>query len=299
MKIVRRNISGTKPKGKKNTQANTVAKKPKRRASRLYKLPRRGELFKSEHMPPVAKEFYKRLSQIYGIPLKDLLPKFAELPPLLYDALLVAGYYDSLKHEMNVHTIFKVLLKGKAPKGVLEEELLHSGQMLLTEAEYTRFERKYMKKLSEQKEKERKRLQALKLFRQKPFVEATAKAYEKPLSAAYKAAIAPFVLYVILRAYPAVAISLSASWAALRAYRRFVSRGYYKRHGVDGLIILFTDPPKKWQLKNLSAKEKEFIEKGYLKERGGLTKKGMQFIRERIPRQVLIENVRFLRSKRR
>jgi len=296
VKLARKNAA-IESKWRQNKRASVATKRLKKRTPRLYKFPESGKPFKREHLTPIAKKFYKRLSQIYGIPLSDLLPKMAVNQPLMVD-FFAKGYYNPSAHEIGLHSAFYVLLKGRAPKGVLEEELLHSAQHLLTEAEFTRFKRKYLQKMEKEKRMEKEGMHSLRSVRHRPFIEATAKMGESLPKAAYNTLAIPLLTYAILGAHPAVAISLSASWASLRAYRRFISRGYYKRHGTDGFIVLFTDPPKKWRLSNLSAKEKEFIEKGYLSKRGGLTKMGIGFIRRRIPRQVLLENARFLRGER-
>lgn len=296
MKLAKKNAV-IKPKGRQNKRASVAAKRLKKRTPRLSNFPQSGKPFNLGYLTPIAKKFYKRLSQIYGIPLNDLLPKMAANQPLMTD-LFASGYYNPSAHEIGLHSVFHEVFGGRAPTSVLEEELFHSAQHLLTEAEFTRFKRKYLQKMGKEKMAQKVSVHSLRSIRRKPFLEATAKIGESLPHAIHATLLAPAMTYALLGGHPAVAISLSASWVSLRAYRRFVSRGYYKRHGTDGFILLFSDPPKKWRLSNLSAKEKEFIKKGYLSKTGGLTKKGISFIRGRIPRQVLLENARFLRGER-
>ena len=65
---------------------------------------------------------------------------------------------------------------------------------------------------------------------------------------------------------------------------------YFKRHGPDGLILLYANPPKELNLYKIKDWEKQVIQQGYLKINGGLTKKGMSYLRDTWSRKQIIKN---------
>jgi len=81
-------------------------------------------------------------------------------------------------------------------------------------------------------------------------------------------------------------------------YRGMATRHYFKKHGADGLILLFADPPKDLELLHLRKREKKFLENGYLKKKGGLTRKGIQYLRQILPRGLVLERLQDLKESR-
>lgn len=65
------------------------------------------------------------------------------------------------------------------------------------------------------------------------------------------------------------------------------------KHGVDALILLYANPITEPLKKQLMDWEKKMIGEGYLRARGGLTPRGIKFIKGIAPRQSVLKKVHF------
>ncbi len=83
-------------------------------------------------------------------------------------------------------------------------------------------------------------------------------------------------------------LRIQLTWA-LPSVRNFIAKGFYKRHGVDGMLLIFAYPPKESDIIHLRAHEKKLVKEAYLKERGGMTRKGIQLLHTLVPRETIVE----------
>lgn len=71
--------------------------------------------------------------------------------------------------------------------------------------------------------------------------------------------------------------------------RQALVKKFYRKHGVDGLLMLYAFPPKKSDLLRLPWYEKRMIEKWFLKPQGGFTEKGLRFFKRKVNMKKLNE----------
>lgn len=252
-------------------------------------MPKYGNSFAKTDLPKVSGEMYARMAQIYGIPVKDLTPV-----RIFSGGQFVVPMYRAVTH--SVSSAFK--------RGALDHEMLHSLQIMLMRARRMKEKQVRAEGHAEQKD------QRLSLWRDLKevleFLHPTKRAYDKKFSEPAADTGVPYRYQVIqalgtptaglifglgLVINPKIGIPLALATAVPGTFRRVMVRRYYKKHGADGLILLFAEPPQKFDLLNLREKEKEFVEKGYLEPKGGLTRKGRQYLKRLIPRGRLIERI--------
>ena len=69
---------------------------------------------------------------------------------------------------------------------------------------------------------------------------------------------------------------------------------FFRTHGADGIILLSAVPIKNYDIGKIRAYEKEMVKNGILSPKGGLTKKGIRLIKEKMPKG---EILRFRRQQ--
>lgn len=71
-----------------------------------------------------------------------------------------------------------------------------------------------------------------------------------------------------------------------------------KKYGEDGILLLWAAPPKKLDALQIPNWEKQMIQKGYLKENKGLTKKGLQYFRKHLQTQAIWKRLAKFKEER-
>ncbi|MCX6802042.1 MAG: hypothetical protein NT067_02920 [Candidatus Diapherotrites archaeon] len=256
-------------------------------------LPRAGERIREENLTPVSKKAYSRISQISDIPLETLLPSMAtEMPRYL------SGGYDFTSHQIGIKDgIGEPSKRPFVAEKTADEELQHGLQGLFQETPMLRAR----KTGKPQRRQNGRTVSANKAYyqqlREKPGIEATARVHINRRQAFGNAVMFPAMVLPFLGLNYKAILGLFAVTASRRVFNTFVARGYYKRHGTDGLILLFADPPKNWSMLRLRAKERFFINNGFLERRGGLTEKGIGYFRQKAPKEKIMENLRIMRGQ--
>ncbi len=277
------------------------------RALKKVPIPKRGERFERRHLTPIAEQAYLRLSQIYGVPLKELLPFRTKHDYGIFS--ITRASYSPFTHEIKLKPrtssragalLFKREVKMGAAE--IEEELLHSLQHLLSQTKTLKEVKKYYphRRLISKVKAALYNLTIGKMkrtFASLAGKEPSAKVHlSKPeLFIDSQAYVAPLMLLAIIN--PKVGLPAFIAGSAWGTYLRYVSKEYFKRHGADGLILLFADPPKNWNMGKLKERERFFIENNLLEENSGLTRKGIRYLHEKLPREVLLENIRLMRNE--
>lgn len=78
-----------------------------------------------------------------------------------------------------------------------------------------------------------------------------------------------------------------ATHYGIQLVRQTFVRNVIKRHGEDGLLLLWIAPPKEMDALFVRSWEKKMVQNGYLKPEGGLTRKGLRYWRERLQPQAI------------
>ncbi len=239
-----------------------------------------GETFGKSNLPKITGKMYSRLSQILGIPVKELTPVYIEN---VYFSTYYPAYHEA-----------RIGLGGK------EHELLHSLQILLQKGPRAEM-RRSLEKFHHKKKTSLKEIIGI-LSRVYSIKDPDFRTYLDPSARVADSQIRQPVMQTLSNPYatPFLISAALFSWKAIpiaflvsvpHIYRGMATRHYYKKHGADGLILLFADPPKNLDLLHLRKREKEFVEKGYLKKRGGFTRKGIQYLRQIMPRGLVLERL--------
>ena len=254
------------------------------------KLPPMYGRFTRETMPEIAYNLFKRISEIYGIPIKELTPARGENLPFF----VPFHAYDPKRYEVrfNVSPLDRAKERsGKRPmkaENVVTEELLHAAQYLLGSSEQLRKERKYGAKKNP----------FLRNFEIKYGIEPLAKPYIKSSFLRFLDASGYSTFWMALSIInPKLGLPGFFITTVLGFLGREAMYRYYKKHGIDGLLLLYVDPPKHWNALLLNKKESFFVKNGLLRPDGGFTKKGLRYLREKLPRNVLLENLKLLRNE--
>ena len=275
---------------KKNIMKRRVKKVP---------LPEIRKQFTRECLPELPLKMYLRLSQIYGIPLKDLLPYRGKNTNPLY----VRAQYNRFKHEImlfptfasRIRKIFKRSTTEHVPEGIATEELLHSLQALLQRTRDLLLKHR-IEKYKEKAGKTRKKRKRIKRLKRKVLSLHRLKKEEalgiEPSAQVHKK---PNILRDMLDSFR-YADTLTNVWPGYIA--RMKVKEYFERYGADGLLLLYADPPENWNLTNLEEKERFFLEKGLLEKGKGLTKKGIRYMREKVPREIILRALQIMRKAR-
>ncbi|MFH1234411.1 MAG: hypothetical protein V1493_02260 [Candidatus Diapherotrites archaeon] len=275
------------------TAAKERKKTPQRPLERFVFLPRAGERIRALDLPPLSKKAYTRISQISDIPLETLLPSMAtEMPWYL------SGGYDFTSHQIGIKD--GIGAPSKRPfvaEKTADEELQHGLQGLFQDTAMLRARKtgKPQKRQNGRTVSENKTY--YQLLRERPGIEATARVHINRGQAFGNAVMFPAMVLPFLGLNYKVILGLFAVTASRRVFNTFVARGYYKRHGTDGLILLFADPPKNWSMLRLRAKESFFVRNGFLERHGGLTEKGMSYFRQKAPKKKILENLRIMKGQ--
>jgi len=235
----------------------------------------------------VYKRLYKRFSEITGVPLRELYPEREAKPK---KSLLAAGYYDRITHTIGIK---------RFALWAIEEELRHALQNLADQRQRKNFER-FLKK------KPKKFREALRYFKDILRGLSKRRKWLEPVVTGPKInvflkAFANLSLIEKLAYLPALVTSLRAPYTAgpiaativvrylMQVSRSLYVRGLIKKHGEDGLLLLWVAPPKKLDALYIKEWEREMVKKGYLKEKGGLTKSGLRYWREHLQPQSIWE----------
>lgn len=255
---------------------------------------------------------YKRFSQITGIPLRELLPIHTNID----NEIFAAGGYNHLRH---VITIAPKEPLEHLPS-VMRHELGHSIQSMASTAHDRTDDRKFVRlfrtiselngKLKEMNKNDKKyetlqkRIQILERAARKlknrdlgspnkkmsrAWIEPTNVDFrmnlarkivndERPGKLVIAGVVGGFIDPYI--AYVAAGVMIRKIYDSLD--RNLNMRKLYATHGVDGVLLLWVAPPKVKDAKKIYQWEKEMMARGYLKEKGGLTSKGLQFWRENL-----------------
>ncbi|MBU2476878.1 hypothetical protein KKG83_05395 [Candidatus Micrarchaeota archaeon] len=75
-------------------------------------------------------------------------------------------------------------------------------------------------------------------------------------------------------------------------------RKIYKNHGEDGVLLLWVAPPKKLDALEIPKWEKQMVKKGYLKEKGGMAKKGLQYFRRKLQSATIWQRLKEMEERR-
>lgn len=257
---------------------------------------------------------FKRVSQIFGIPVKDLKPIFLGEPT----RGLSDGHYHPATHTFSLSST----LSYQSRRDIQSHEERHAVQNLLglektdlLHAMALRSELSDRQKIAVISKLQRIHQADLK------FVEFTDPMNERNLGSVLRitravgakkilpATLAHLVLSVV---YLKVAFLQSRAQlfflpsflapsfiSAALSDRKF--RSVFRNHGEDGLILLWANPPRgktgtpaikfgNW--------EKRMIENGYLLERGGFTKKGLRFLREKVRGDLIQQRLHRMKTYR-
>ncbi len=234
---------------------------------------------------------FKRVSQIYGIPLKELMPFFGGTRLSFLGQ--VAGWsavYSPSKHS----------IKGEITPAVWAHETKHSLQGLLLKREGLDFSEKVdiMRKRRIDRPPRLSDVRDLVRFvvrhRRKAtkFLEPMANIndpFHQKLADSVR-----FKEVVLLLLSPLFwpALPLAGGSIAIGLARRYLAQSFFERHGVDGLVLISAFPPKKWGVLRIKSHEKMLVQNGFLKEHGGMTRKGIQLLREIVPRELVLKRAK-------
>jgi len=218
-------------------------------------LPKSGHRFKLRQLPPHSRMLYRRLAEIYGVDVNKILPIYKKYYKDIY-----IGRDHSIRGGS-----FKL-------RSNLDHEALHSIDRLI---EYSRNTSPY----SAERNKFYHRLLSSRLVKiLLTYVPGTLDWKYRRGSEAR--ANIPKSLGQRIRDYP-IRFTLPLD----KVYREI-----YKRHGPDGLLLVYatTDPESK--AKEVKECLKANIKEGVIKRNGGLTEKGEKEFREEIIKELLIKN---------
>ena len=191
---------------------------------------------------------YKRFSEISGIPLKDLRP--IEVKDLfktgvanyIHDYHLI-NYNENNKYNKSSISDHELTHALQSFKPDLEKKLI-SRRWIVMEREYNK-----IKKDAETVNRE--------------FYEPTA--------------YWPENIFKALKNHVLYKNHFFKSFLRMHFTRKLI-----QRHGEDGLLLLYVAPPKKLDALEIPKWRKEMVSKGYLKDKGGLTKKGLSYWRQNL-----------------
>ncbi len=256
-------------------------------------------IFKLLNTGEISKKLFKRISEIYGIPVKELMPQIILASRGLSKHILGCFSSDGYWIMLNMEEIKKELKKRKRDKTIFEhtvdEELLHAAQAILGRGGELGKKFKYgAPNNSAFKDT------FIKIFGTEPSAKPHLKSKRECLASTLAYIPAPWFLFftalnLIRPGFLGYAALFATMFFGYKARKNAVE--YYKRHGVDGLILLYADPPKAWNMVLLKKKERYFVENGYLLPEGGLTRKGLKYLKHILPRDVLLENLKIVRGQ--
>ncbi|MCX6802085.1 MAG: hypothetical protein NT067_03135 [Candidatus Diapherotrites archaeon] len=239
-------------------------------------------------MPQFSRNVFKRMSEIYGIPMAEMAP-------------LYLGWFPSLRYGginyRNSGSIF-----GQPGRELLEHELGHSASDLLERenyAEKTATRKKQAKLIGTLRDKTDSKKTAIGIAMDfgEPIAENNKNALRKhrfgeKIAVASSEAGVPYWQQAMLGMMWAMSSVMLRS-PALRSYIPSLALSRtLRRHGEDGFILLVANPPKNYSTRNLLGWEYKMVKRGYLERKGGLTKKGIQLVRELSPREVILDRLK-------
>ncbi len=227
-------------------------------------------------------KLFKRFSQITGIPLKNVYP--IETKKVRFDA---AGIYRPSTHTVGIRKKDMVY----AQNFIREHEQRHGLHYLADQRYYSMLAKFILERepkvifwLTHPKLYFKALLELKKTFSRK-------RKLEEPTVTAGEG----YMLIEPIRELGIVKIALAAGLPFLAFYlfpqyiaqvrRHVFIRELIQKHGEDGLLLLWVAPPKKQDALHVRAWEKKMVENCYLKEKGGLTKKGLKYWREHLQPQ--------------
>jgi hypothetical protein len=229
---------------------------------------------KDVNMSGVSKKAYERLSAITGILVQEMAPTRVIVPrkecPYMYS--------------MGAHVICSPEDDSRWAANYVDHERLHSLQWLLKP------------QLRDQKSKSRLRKVVEEIgttFQYHRGAEISADIDTKtPLwevtldtknTTRYLAMGLTLVTVISAPFFPAAPAALAYPIVSLgiQALRVRNFREFYNKHGVDGLLMLYSNPTRDYELLRLPSHERRLREDGLLKSEGGLTEKGEKFIKEK------------------
>ncbi len=94
---------------------------------------------------------------------------------------------------------------------------------------------------------------------------------------------------------PAISREISFSQISKKELYESILR-LTKAHGQDATLLLWALPPKKRNATQIIEWEKQMVQKGYLKEKGGMTKKGLQFFRKNLQAATIWKKLKKIRE---
>ncbi|MCX6802084.1 MAG: hypothetical protein NT067_03130 [Candidatus Diapherotrites archaeon] len=261
-------------------------------------------------MPPVPRAMVKRISQIWGIPVREMETVYAGKTQTRF----ARGMCNRISFE----------IRSSTKQAVLGHELVHSNQDLLAPLNYA--ERQALKGEAEEAKMPNAEKAPTQKGKQKNAFyehagkkdgidELTARAphkrqwldgggFRKNTAIGFIASTLPVVvgLELLLLRNPAWPYLLMGSGGVIgatrfsRLYTAYRAGGYFRRHGVDGLILIFVNPPKDFKASKMFKWEREMVAKGYLLKKGGMTRKGMQLARSLQPREMIFKRAKQARK---
>ncbi|MDO8627961.1 MAG: hypothetical protein Q7K42_05840, partial [Candidatus Diapherotrites archaeon] len=236
---------------------------------RPYDLPKKQTVTVND-LPPISRRAYRRIGQIFGIEPDKLLPKF-EFFFEDQEGSVRAGTYNPDLHLVSNNMRFFETERN------IEHELIHSLQCIVN---------KDVKKMETRKG----------VFR---FTEPSARLHQSIASSSSAPYYTPLTILGLPMLFTTmggaafeskeIALLGAGSFVALSSFivgsfaaRQILVKNYFKKHGVDGLLLLFAFPPKDMELLGLRKYERLLVERGFLKPKGGMTEKGIRLLKRKV-----------------
>ena len=258
--------------GKKRMQRKRIVN-PKKPG---FKWPEEGKKFKRENLTPLAESVYKRISQIYGIPLKELLPFNRGIHGMAGASFGTLGRYFPVKHDISL--LYEDIK-------ILDHELLHSADFLLNRKKLARIEKK-LEKGEEFRGKEYEESIASITNKHSPMKEIS-----RLVKGAVLSGIGSGLIYTqnkTLSTIGASTFGIVPLILLMNKFSKWRNNRYFRKYGADGLILLSAVPIKNYDIGKIRAYEREMVKNGILSPKGGLTKKGMRLVREKMPKGEIV-----------
>ena len=213
----------------------------------------------------------KRFSQITGVPIKDFTPKNKAFD--LTNKKTPAGQYEKYRHTLTTNNS----AKREKTKLTHAHEFRHALQLLVNARELTVNSHKgsYPTQIKYPPNYEIK------------FLEPTVTHPNEKINSEIKRNIEhdPHP-----RGRP---ISVETQQRRIQLMRDLI-----KKHGEDGVLLLWSAPPKSLDVLDVGKWSRKMVKDGILQENGGLTKKGLKFMREHVHPQLIWQYLKAMEEKR-
>src|SRR3989338_8423328 len=268
-----------------------------RRAARKF-VPRNKEPKTVSPLKPMA--FLSRIAKIWGVPFKKLQPEersFQRLKipitPWIFGKRIVKQGSTRGEYKPKTH----IIEVDPTDAFTRSHEITHAGTIIISPAkEYENWTQDTMKT----------RLASVSYgFGGYPKVMQAVSKHERIADLAGKekghsgASLQKFLGLIGIPSigviFPPLGVLVGAKYVGreveLRTQHRSV-RGFYNRHGMDGIILLSASPPKVFGTLELLSWEKKMIKNGLLAESAGLTASGENHLRRILPKETILARLK-------